>query len=317
MARFIASRTLTAALSILVVALDRVLLHARSGGPACYLHGQHPLLRFLSTSHLTFGRHWEKFSTWISRFQSDSSIGLRICSEANWDGTGMTWRAVSVHLRERAAPTLKLALSAWTFAAVVGVSLGALSALSRASALGRVNRWLYLTVQAAPPFLVGLIGLALFAVQLRWFPTGTMGEGFQIQYYALPVIALASLPAIAYMRFTRLAALGAMDSRLVSRARARGVGYGAIMRRYAMRSVLASSLAVTSQSLPWFATGLVVVEFLFGWQGLGEYLFQGYWYDRIDPAVAVLLIGAIALSGAKLILDILRRLVDPKSQYAW
>ena len=263
---------------------------------------------------------WER---WGKSLHVDKSVPIRFVywsadmlkGELGWDK--ITREDVLYHLPGRVLPTLKLGLLAWTIAVVAGLSLGILSALSRSIALDRASRWLFLMGQSAPSFLVGIFGLVLFSVWIGWLPLHGMGEGFSIRYYALPVVALASLPVIMYMRFTRLAALDAMDARLVARARARGVGYGAIMRRYAARRVLASALAVTSQSLTWFVTGLVVVEFLFHWPGLGQYSALGHWYMNIDPAVAVALIGAIALSGAKLILDILRRVVDPKMECAW
>ena len=324
MARFIASRTLTAALSILAASLIAFTVSR--------IWGDYGDPRFI---YLTGGGGASiSAETWDilgKAFYLDKSVPVRF---AYWLAdmlSGDWWSVVMLdddspflsRIRDMALQTANLALLAWAVAVGVGVTLGILSALSRATEFNRPGRWLFLIGLAAPSFLAGVFGLAMFSVWLDWLPPSRTGEWLfaeqdhALQDYALPVIALASLPAIMYMRFTRLAALDALDARLVAKARARGIGYGAIMRRYAARSVLASALAVTAWSLPWFITGLVTVEYLFQRPGIGLYVAHpNMWTKQIDPAAAILFC-AVGFAAARLALDILRRLADPKSEYDW
>ena len=320
MARFIASRTLTAALTILAASLIAFLVSRIWGdyGDPRYIY----LSNFAGTVTITT----ETWSELGKFFYLDKPIPARF---AYWlaDMLSGDWRSVMLakdyvqpaHIHDMALHTAKLGLASWAIAVGVGATLGVLSALIRATALDRAGRWLFLAGQAAPSFLVGVFGLALFWAWAGWFPLSEIEERIAspLYYYALPVIALASLPAIMYMRFARVAALDALDARLVAKACARGVGYGAIMRRYAARSVLASALEVTAWSLPWFLTGLVTVEYLFELPGIGQYVAHpDMWTKQIDPAAAMLFC-AVGFAAAKLVLDILRRLADPKSEYAW
>jgi peptide/nickel transport system permease protein len=225
-------------------------------------------------------------------------------------------RPIAPKLAEKFSATVKLGVVAWVLATVVGIPLGVVSAVKRGTPLDYGVRAFALFGQALPTFWIGILAILIFAVWLRWLPAGTMGEGLAIRNYILPTITLAWLPAAAYLRFTRSSMLEVLDSEYIKLARAKGVGSWAIIWKHAFKNAALVPLTATALVLASFLTGSVLVEYVFGWPGIGFFLVQAVWANNINVLVAIILFFTVLFIITNFIVDILYAYVDPRIRYS-
>ena len=132
-------------------------------------------------------------------------------------------------ITEKIPNSLQLGSFAWFFAGTIGVSLGVLSAVKRASLPDYAGRFLALIGQSVPIFWFAIILIYVFAVWLDWLPAGLAGDStqepslWQLEYLVLPVTAMTLGGLAGYLRLTRSAMLEVLDSEYVKLARAKGV----------------------------------------------------------------------------------------------
>ncbi len=222
---------------------------------------------------------------------------------------------VTTKLKQKFGPTLKLGLSAWVLATAVGIPLGVLSAVKRGTVLDYVARVFALLGQTLPPFWIGLMSILLFTVHLGWLPSGTMGEGLAIRNYILPTITLAWLPAAGYLRLTRSAMLEVLDSEYVKMARAKGVGSLVVIWKHAFRNALLVPLTVSALVLAGFITGVVIIEVIFNWPGLGRLAVEAVWNNNLPVLTATTLIFTAIFVVMNFLTDIAYAYVDPRIRY--
>ncbi|MBI4304694.1 MAG: ABC transporter permease, partial [Chloroflexi bacterium] len=176
-------------------------------------------------------------------------------------------------IRQKITNTLQLGLASWLLATALGVPIGILSAVKRATLWDYFGRGLALIGQAAPAFWIGIMFILIFAVRWEIFPFGTKGEGSAIsnwKHFVLPTITLGFGAAAGYMRLTRSAMLEVLDSEFVKLARAKGVREWTIVWKHAFKNALIPPLTLSALILVGFVTGTVVVETVFSWPGLGK-----------------------------------------------
>ena len=180
---------------------------------------------------------------------------------------------IAIHI----GTTLKLAAGAWIFAVSVGVSVGVLAAVKRATVWDYIGRIFALFGQATPQFWTGVMAILIFAVILGWFPAGTLGrqEGNfflwkNLQHWILPWIVLGWPAAAGIMRLTRSSMLEILDSEYIKLGRAKGVSPQKIIWKHAFRNALIQPLTASTLILTGFLTGAVLVETIFAWPGMGD-----------------------------------------------
>jgi peptide/nickel transport system permease protein len=215
----------------------------------------------------------------------------------------------------RAEPTLRLGLVSWVLATAIGIPLGVISAVHRATAWDYLARGFALVGQAAPPFFVGIMGILLFAVYLRVLPSGTIGEGFSIKHLILPSATLGWLAAAGYMRITRSAMLEVLDSEFIKLARAKGVANWSVIWKHAFRNALIPPLTVSSLILAGFITGTVVVETVFSWPGLGRLSIDAVNNNDFPTVTGTVLIFVLIYLGLNLATDLVYAYIDPRIRY--
>jgi len=182
-------------------------------------------------------------------------------------------KPVSEILYDALGPTLQLAFFGWIFATAVGIPLGVLSAVKRGSVWDYLGRGIALLGQTLPVFWVGIMGILIFAVQLRWLPVGTMPDEFSFKHFIMPAITLGWFSAAGYLRLTRSAMLDVMDSEYIKLARAKGVNSTMVLWKHAFRNAIIAPLTFSSLVLAGFITGAIVTETVFSWPGLGRLAF--------------------------------------------
>ncbi|HAL48388.1 MAG: ABC transporter permease [SAR202 cluster bacterium] len=255
----------------------------------------------------------EQYGLWvwhILRFDMGESIGSH--------------RQVSEIIRDHITVTLQLAMGAWIFAVTVGVSMGVLSAVKRATFWDYFGRTFALCGQALPQFWTGVMAILLFAVWLGWFPAGTLGEreGFplawdNLEHWILPCIVLGWPASAGIMRLTRSSMLETLDSEYIKLARAKGVGNQTIIWKHGLRNAVIPPLTSALVLLADYMNGALVIEIIFSLPGIGTVALNQAVYDNDWPLLAgtVLVFMGIYVSFA-FIADIAYAFIDPRIRYS-
>jgi peptide/nickel transport system permease protein len=222
------------------------------------------------------------------------------------------------------------------FAFVLAALLGALFAFSGALRWpgGGLFRAVLLVGASAPAFLLGLLGIVLFYSKLGWLPaagrgpTSTSPTGFVLvdsllhangpqfvsglQHLLLPGLALAIAPAIGIGRILRSSIETSLRAEHVRTARSKGLGETAVLERHVLRNSLGPALSMSGLQLGGMFAGVVVIEQVFSWPGIGLYLGQSI-ANADFPAIAgvTLLLGSIYIV-VNAVVDVLQTVADPR-----
>lgn len=244
---------------------------------------------------------------------------------------------VAAQLWERFPATVELAVGAMVVGLVVGLLTGLLPALRPHSWVDTCTQVLGLTGVSIPPFVLGLIFIAVFAVQLRWLPvqgrfdsalTFTSPTGFYIadaivernwialltalRYLALPALTLGLFVAAFITRITRVTVLEALRQQYVETARAKGLSGRTVLLRHAVPNALPPIITVLGLQFGNLLGGAVIVESVFSWPGLGSLLVKAINMRDYPQVAASVLLLAMIYAGVNLIVDLLYPLVDPR-----
>lgn len=234
-----------------------------------------------------------------------------------------TLRPVSEIIRIHIAVTLRIAMGAWLFAIIVGVSMGILAAVKRGTFWDYVGRTFALMGQATPQFWSGVLAILLFAVVLGWFPSGGIGDydGFplawgNVKYYVLPCIVLGWPASASIMRLTRSSMLEILDSEFIKLARAKGVGPFTILWKHGLRNAIIPPLTSAFVLLADYLNGALVVEIIFALPGIGTVALNQAVYDNDWPLLAGTVFCFIGIYVTFAFLaDIMYALIDPRIRY--
>lgn len=186
--------------------------------------------------------------------------------------------------------TLELAIGAIVVMLIVAIPLGSLSALYRDSWIDKISRTLSIIGAAVPSFWLGLIFIDLFGVRLNWFPT--MGRD-GILSLVLPSITLGLAISSVYVRLLRSSLLDSYTQEFIRAARARGLSEGRVFLMHAFRHSIPPVITVFGMSLGSLIGGVVVIEVLFAYPGIGKLI-----VDAIRQRDYPLIQGYILVMGA-------------------
>lgn len=231
--------------------------------------------------------------------------------------------------------TLELALYGIAVAIVLAILLAFSTTLKwRGSA---VLRAVLFTGSSAPMFLLGILGLLVFYKTLGWVPangrtgiadlpdgpTGLLTVdglirgrfdvvGDALHHLILPALVIALGPAVAIGRVLRSSLLGDIDSDYARTARAKGLSESQIMARHVLRNSVGSALSMTGLQIGLMFSGVLVIEQVFGWPGIGQYIAQSIPVADF-PAIAgvTLMLGALYVV-INTAVDLLQAVADPR-----
>ena len=187
-------------------------------------------------------------------------------------------RPIADLIGKRLGNTFFLAGMAAAIAVPLSLTLGVLAALFRNSVYDRVVNVTTLTSISFPEFFVAYILIFIFAVQLPWFPGisnisgDDMSLGDKLYRTLLPAVTLTLVVTAHMMRMTRAAIINLMASPYIEMARLKGMGHGRIIVFHALPNALAPIINVIAVNLAYLIVGVVVVEVVFVYPGLGQLL---------------------------------------------
>jgi len=205
--------------------------------------------------------------------------------------------------------TIQLALVTFSVALAVGLVMGTLAALKPNSWLDYITSVAVVTNIVMPTFVVAILLIVVFSVQLKWLPTGGWGSPKQL---IMPVIAWALGPSATIARYTRSSLLEAMRADYVRTAYAKGLPKRAVVLRHAFKNALIPLLTVIGPMIATMITGAFFIETIFRIPGIGNQLTLAI-YNRDYPVIMALsLIWSAVIAIAYLLTDLLYAWVDPR-----
>jgi peptide/nickel transport system permease protein len=162
---------------------------------------------------------------------------------------------------------------------------------------------------SAPQFVIGILMLYVFAVKLGWFPIGGYGT---FMHLVLPSLTLGLLGAGWYSRMMRSSLLDVLRQDYIRTARAKGLARWKILLRHAMPNAILPIIAMIGIDIGLFMSGIVVVESVFGWPGIGQLAWQAIQRVDIPIIMGVTIVSAFAIVLGNLIADLITPLIDPR-----
>ncbi len=216
---------------------------------------------------------------------------------------------VSELIWARLPPTLLLMAGAIACELVLGLSMGVIAALRRGTAADNSLMILSFVGVSAPQFVVGLLMLYVFSVQLRWFPIGGYGTAAHL---VLPALTMGILGAGWYSRMMRSSMVEVLRQDFIRTARAKGLTRRRIILRHALPNAILPIVAMIGIDIGIFMGGIVVVESVFGWPGIGQLAWQAIQRVDIPIIMGVTLVSAFAIVLGNLLADLVTPFIDPR-----
>jgi peptide/nickel transport system permease protein len=246
-----------------------------------------------------------------------------------------TRRPVSTDLRSFVPATAELSIYALLFALILAALL----------AIGSTLRWpgagllrLCLIAGASvPAFLLGIAGILIFYQHLGWLPatgrtdyanapTGPTGfltiDGLiagrpavawdALRHLLMPALAVAAVPAVSIGRVLRSSLIGGMRSDYVRTARAKGLSERRIVVGHVLRNCLGAALSMTGLQVGLMFSGVLVVEQVFAWPGIGQYMAQSIPASDFPAIAGVTLLLGVVYVAVNAIVDVLQAVADPR-----
>lgn len=236
-------------------------------------------------------------------------------------------RPVSHLLAEAVPYTLQLTVLAVLFDALVGITLGIISAVKQYSLWDKVVTLGSLIIYAIPGFWLALMLVLVFSVNLGWFPTsqtrsmdyeflsfwGKVGD--RLWHLVLPVFVLGIASAAGTARYMRNKLLEVLSEDYVIAARARGFTERFVILKHALRNALIPIITIYGLSLPFLLGGATIIETIFAWPGMGRLAVGGVSGRDYPLIMATMLIAAVLTVMGNLLADITYAWVDPRVSY--
>lgn len=233
---------------------------------------------------------------------------------------GVSFRSgdpVTLLILERLPATASLAGASILVALLIAVPLGTASALRPRSVLDGAGTVLSQIGISVPEFWMGIMLILVFAGGLGWFPAGgyvPLSEdpvGW-VRSLVLPAVTTGLVSGSVLTRFTRSSVLEALSAEHVRTARAKGLGARAVLNWHVLRNALLPLVTVTGVQLAYLLSGVVVVEIVFAWPGLGQLALQAVQARDYPVLQGAVLLFALVFLVLNLVVDLLYSVLDPR-----
>ena len=234
-------------------------------------------------------------------------------------------RPVAVMLGDRLSATLELAIVSAIFALCAGIPMGVFTALYKDSVLTKLFQAVSLVGISLPTFLIGILLIYVFSVQLQWLPSFGRGEVVDIAGWStglltssglkaliLPAITLGLFQMTLIMRLVRSEMMEILRSDFIKFARARGLTPRAVHFGRALKNTMIPVITITGLQLGSIIAFAIITETVFQWPGIGLMFLQAVQDVDVPIMAAYLLMIAFLFVFINLIVDILYVVVDPR-----
>jgi len=210
---------------------------------------------------------------------------------------------------ERLPATLLLAGSAIALTLVIAVPLGVVTAVRRDTLVDHVGTLATVLGQATPGFWLGLMLIYVFAVHLRWLPTGGTGT---LAHLVMPSVVLAAFFAARVARLTRSATLDVLGEEYITTARAKGLSEARVIAKHTLRNSAIPIVTLAGLEAGQLLGGAVIAETIFAWPGLGRLTVQALLNRDFPVVMAAVSFTSIIFTLMNLAVDLSYGWLDPR-----
>jgi peptide/nickel transport system permease protein len=208
----------------------------------------------------------------------------------------------------RLPATLILMAAAISFELLIGLPAGLYAARRRGSTADKAAMTLSFIGVSAPQFVTGLILFYIFAYWLSWLPSG----GYGVVNVVLPAVTLGIAGGGWYSRMMRSSMVDVLHQDYIRTARAKGLDERSVLFVHAFRNAVLPIVAMIGLDVGIFMSGVVVVESVYGWPGIGQLMWQAIQDRDIPIIMGVTLTAAIFIVLGNLLADLIAPLIDPR-----
>ncbi|MDI3340431.1 MAG: ABC transporter permease [Sphaerobacter sp.] len=205
--------------------------------------------------------------------------------------------------------TLQLTLAGIFVELLIGVPAGLLAAVRRSTWLDGTSMVAAMIGVSSPPFWLGLLMLYFFAFRLGLFPLGGAGTW---KHLVLPAVTAGLGGAGWYARMTRSSVLEVLSADYVRTARAKGLAGSTVLRRHVLRNAINPIVTMVGMDIPWFVGGVVLIETVFAWPGLGRMMVDAILTDDVPLILGTVTFTAVLVVVSSIIIDLAHALLDPR-----
>lgn len=310
MLRYTLSRLISLGLSLIVASLAIfAVIEVIPGDPASFMLGMNATEDTVAALREQLGLNGtlaERYLGWVGGMLTGDF------------GTSYTYRVPVVDLiAARVQVSLPLTVYALVLSTAIAIPVGLIAAARQGKATDLVVMGTTQLGVAVPNFWFAMILVLIFAVQLRWFPSGGFpgwDKGFWVNIRALtlPAIALALPQASILARVMRSSVLETLGQDYIRTARAKGLTRAQAVLRHAFRNALIPVLTILGLQFSFLLAGAIIIENVFFLPGLGRLIFQGITQRDliVVESVVMLLVGAVIV--VNFLVDLAYAAVDPR-----
>ena len=209
--------------------------------------------------------------------------------------------------------TVQLGVMAFALSVLVGIPLGIVAALGH-------NRWPdYLSTSvsiigiATPSFVLAILLIVIFSVNLGWFPTGGWKGP---ETWVLPTLALAGFPIAVIARYTRASMLEVTRKDFIRTAHSKGLQRNSVVSRHMVRNALIPVVTILGPTLAFLVTGSFIIERIFNIPGVGEFYLSAISTRDYSLLMAMTMLYAFAVAFLNVVVDVLYAYIDPRIRYS-
>lgn len=212
-------------------------------------------------------------------------------------------------IASRLPPTLLLMLGAIIAELLIGIPAGIYAATRRGRMGDKTAMTLSFLSVSTPQFVLGLTLLYVFAYLLSWFPLGGYGT---LSHLILPALTLGLAGGGWYSRMMRSSMIEVLRNDYIRTARAKGMSEWRVVLKHGLRNAILPIIAMIGLDVGIFMSGVVVVENVFGWPGIGQLMWQAIQSLDIPVIMGVTIVAACFIVLGNLISDLIAPLIDPR-----
>ncbi len=210
--------------------------------------------------------------------------------------------------------TLELAITSLTLATILGVTVGAISAVRRGRVSDHAVMAAALLGVSLPSFWLGLLLILFFGLRLGVLPIAGNQDG--LPSLVLPAVTLAAVPTATIARLTRSGLLDVLGEDYIRTARAKGLKELAVIVNHALRNSMIPVITVVGVQFGVLLGGAVIVETVFAWPGVGRLLIDAVSARDFPLVQGIMLFISISFVLVNLLADVVYAYVDPRIRYA-
>jgi peptide/nickel transport system permease protein len=229
-------------------------------------------------------------------------------------------RPVAVTLVPRIRNTLVLAGAAFAVVMPLALLLGILAGINEGKLLDRIISITGLALTATPEFVSGIFMILIFGIWLKVVPAVTIFTSANAIFkdptlLALPVLTLTAVELGYVARMTRASMVEVMDSAYIRTAIIKGMPKWRVVVRHALRNALMAPITIIMLHVNWLVGGIVVVEVIFGYPGLGGYIFDSAIFGDFNAVEAAAMVTVAIAIITRLLGDLAYTMLNPRIRY--